>query len=111
MSVMIMGFSLGACILSFSLAMRVVSTGSNQMIAMHAARYELECLRTNAFTNSIVFATTNTTFANAYGSGWYVVTNINSATKNITVSVSYLNRLRGGNLTNSLATSITSTLH
>lgn len=110
LAVMIMGFALGVCILSFSLAKRIVGTGQYQMTAMHATRMQVERLRMNSFTNSTL-AVGTTSFSNSFGSGTYVVEYVNSATKNVTVNVPYLNRLRGGFSTNSVTTSFTSTLH
>ena len=45
-SVMVLGIALGACVLSFSMAMKVSDASRNQMFALHAARNELEYLRT-----------------------------------------------------------------
>ena len=117
MAVMILGIALGACVLSFSMAMKSVSTASNQMAALHYARYQLEALRTNGFNATALSAgntnnniPTNTTiYGNLYG--FYIVSNVNSATKDITMRVIYPNRIRGGVSTNTLATSIVSTLH
>lgn len=113
-AVMILGIALGACVLSFSMAMRTVNTAGNQMAALHAARDELEMLRTNRFSSTALnaggpYPFTNT-FAGTYA-GTYTVTSINSATKNVTLNVWYLNRIHGGNSTNTLTTSLVSTLH
>lgn len=110
MAVMILSIALGACILSFSMAMKTVGTASNQMAALHSARDGLEMLRTNAFSSAKLnpggpWGFTNTLI------GSYTVTNINSSTKNITVNVWYLNRIHRGYSTNTLTTSMVSTLH
>jgi type II secretory pathway pseudopilin PulG len=109
-SVMIMGMSLGACILTFSLAARIVATGENQLGALHASRAELERLRMYKFTNSVLSAGSYN-FTNLFGSGTYSVTNMNSNAKTIIVNVPYLNPLRTGYLTNTLTTEIVTTLH
>ena len=110
MAVMILGIALGACVLSFSMAMRSVNTASNQMAAMHAARYELEALRTNSFSSTVLNAGGPYPFTNDFV-GNYTVSNVNSATKDVTVNVWYLNRIHRGYSTNTLVTSLVSTLH
>ena len=110
LSVMILGISLGACLLSFTQGMRGVNTASNQMTSLHYARNQLEGLRTNSFSSSALTAGTYS-ISNANYTGNYVVTNLDIWTKNITVNIAYRNRLRGGYTTNSLVTSITTTLH
>ena len=115
LAVMILGIALGACVLSFSMAMKSVGTASNQMAALHYARDQLEVLRTNSFTATALNAgtgtipTNSTIYGNLYGS--YTVSNVNPATKDITMRVSYPNRIRGGVSTNTLTTSVVSTLH
>ena len=110
MAVMILGIAMGACMLSFDMAMKAVSTSGNQMAAMHYARDQVETIRTNSFSGvtnggpALISVTNNFSVS-------YSVTNIDSDTKNVTVSVTYLNRLRGGASTNTLTTSIVSTLH
>jgi len=110
MAVMILGIALGACVLSFSMAMRSVSTAGNQMAALHAARDEVEILRTNSFSSANLTNGTSRLFTNALV-GSYSVTSVDSCTKNITVSVWYLNRIHRGYSTNTLTTSLSSTLH
>jgi len=111
MAVMILGIALGACVLSFSMAMRSVNTAANQMAALHAARDELETLRTNSFSSSSnLTAGVTRQFTNTFA-GTYTVSNVDSATKNVTVSVWYLNRIHHGYSTNTLTTSLVSTLH
>ena len=109
LAVMILSIALGACILSFSMAMRSVDTASNQMAALHYAREQLEGLRTNSFSDLSSSLKTNSLPANFTIS--YTISTVDSTTKNITVNVTYLNRLRGGVSTNSLTTSMVSTLH
>jgi prepilin-type N-terminal cleavage/methylation domain-containing protein len=107
LAVMILSIALGACILSFSMAMRSVNTASNQMAALHYAREQLEGLRTNSFdsiSGSGVF-----TNGNLYGS--YTVSSVDSSTKNITVNVWYLNRIHRGFSTNTFTTTRTSALN
>jgi len=109
MAVMILGVALGACVLSFSMAMKVVGTSSNQMAALHYARDQMEVLRTNSFDNLVAglpVISVPTNFAVSYS-----VSTVDSATKNITVNVTYLNRIHGGTSTNTLTSSVTSTLH
>jgi len=110
MAVMILGIALGACVLSFSMAMRSVSTAGNQMAALHAARDQLEVLRTNRFSSTTLNAGGPYPFTNTFA-GTYSVTSIDSATKNVTVNVWYLNRIHRGYSTNTLTTSLVSTLH
>jgi len=107
LGVMILSIALGACILSFSMAMRSVSTASNQMAALHCARDQMEVLRTNSFDS--LSASGVFTNGNLYGS--YTVSSVDSSTKNITVSVWFLNRIHHGYSTNTLTTSVVSTLH
>ena len=107
---MVFGVAVGACILSFSLAMRITDTAGKQMDALHDARNQVEMLRTNHFTN-VVFNAGTYIITNANYSGNYVVSNVDSATKIVTVNITYINRIRGGTSTNSLVTSITSSLH
>jgi prepilin-type N-terminal cleavage/methylation domain-containing protein len=115
LAAMILGIALGACVLSFSMAMKSVSTASNQMAALHYGRDRLEALRTNSFSDTALNAgtynipTNSTTYGNMYGN--YTVSSVNSATKDITVRVIYPNRIRGGVSTNTLMTSMVSTLH
>jgi prepilin-type N-terminal cleavage/methylation domain-containing protein len=109
-AVLILGIALGACVLSFSMAMRTVGTAGTQMAALHIARDQLETLRTYSFSNSVLNAGTYA-FTNSSFIGSYTISNVNSATKNITVNVPYINRIRRGYSTNTLVTSVTSTLH
>jgi len=116
LAAMILGIAVGACILSFSMSMRAVNTASNQMAALHIARNELETLRTNSFSSAALSAGSYV-FTNTGAAGTYVVTNIDSNTKNVTVNVPYVNHIRGGcspntgYSTNTLVTSLVSTLH
>lgn len=110
-SVVILGFALGACVLSFSMSMRTVYTAANQQIALHSVRTELETLRNQSLTNSSSLTAGTHSFTNGTIFGTYLVTNIDSCTKNITVSVLYTNKIHGGTSTNTLMTSLTSTLH
>jgi prepilin-type N-terminal cleavage/methylation domain-containing protein len=113
LAVMILSIALGACILSFSMAMRTVGTASNQMAALHYARDQLEVLRTNTFNGLTVGTFSIPTNANTYGNlyGSYTVSTVNTNTKDITMRVIYLNRIHRGVSTNILTTSMVSTLH
>jgi len=106
----VFGIAVGVCILSFSLGMRIVGTAANQMDALHDARNQVEMLRTNHFTN-VVFTAGTYALSNANYVGNYVVSNVDSWTKNITVNIVYVNRIRGGKSTNTLITTLTSSLH
>lgn len=110
MAVVILGMALGACILSFSMAMRAVNTAGNQMSALHACRGELEGLRTYSVTNASALTSGSHSFTNNL-TGTYVVSNVNTWTKIITVSVPYTNHIHGKFSTNILATTLVSTLH
>jgi prepilin-type N-terminal cleavage/methylation domain-containing protein len=111
LAVVILGIALGACILSFSMAMRAVSTAGNQQVALHSARLELEGLRTYSLTKSTSPLTSGThSFTNGVV-GTFVVSNVDTWTKNVTVNVPYLNHIHGGTSTNTLLTSLVSTLH
>ena len=106
LAVVILGIALGACILSFSMAMRAVNTASNQQVALHSARLEMETLRTFSLTNSTSPLTSGShTFTNGVV-GTFVVSNVDTWTKNVTVNVPYLNHIHGGTSTNTLLTSL-----
>lgn len=109
-AVIILGMALGACILSFSMAMQAVDTANNQMAALHACRGELENLRTYTLTNASTLTTGSHVFTNNLP-GTYVVSNVNTWTRIITVSVPYTNHIHGHFSTNTLATTLVSTLH
>ena len=108
---MVFGVAVGACVLSFSMGMRIVNTASNQMDSLQDARSQIEMLRTNHFTSAVLNAGSYS-LSNANYTGSYVVTNVDSWTKNITVNIVYINRIRGGvgRSTNTLVTSLTSDL-
>jgi prepilin-type N-terminal cleavage/methylation domain-containing protein len=110
-AVVILGVCLGASIMSFSMAMRTVNTAANQMAAVHVCRTELECLRTNSLTNSTSPLTVGSHAFTNNLTGTFVVSNVNTWTKIITVSVPYTNHLHGKFSTNTLATTLVSTLH
>ena len=110
LAAMIMGIALGACVLSFSMAMRTVSTAGNQMAVMHSCRNAVEALRTNHFSSVALQVGTNT-FSNATFSCTYIVSNFNVNTKDVIVSMPYRNYIHGGFSTNTLSTSLTTTLH
>ena len=111
MAVVVLGLALGACVLSFSMAMRTVNTAGNQMAAVHACRTELECLRTYSLTNAASLTSgSGRAFTNNL-TGTYSVSNVNAWTKIVTVSVPYTNHIRGKFSTNTLATVLVSTLH
>ncbi len=103
MATMIFGVAVGACVLSFSMGMRIVNTASNQMDSLQDVRSQMEMLRTNHFTSAALNAGSYS-LSNANYTGNYVVTNVDAWTKNITVNVVYVNRIRGGNSTNTLVT-------
>lgn len=116
---LVLGVALGACMLSFSMAMRTVSTAGNQMAAVHAMRSEVEILRTNGLFDPPLSAGTHSWTNTAYiGSGTLTVIGsytVNSLdytnTKMISVSLPYRNFIRGGFTTNTLSTLMVSTLH
>jgi type II secretory pathway pseudopilin PulG len=110
LSAMVLGIALGACILSFSMAMRMVNTAGNQMTAVHTARDALESLRTNSFTSTVLTAGSHT-FTNAYFTVPYTVTSIDACNVTVAVSVPYLNKIHRGSSTNVLTTILCSTLH
>jgi prepilin-type N-terminal cleavage/methylation domain-containing protein len=111
MAVVILGLALGACILSFAMGMRVVYTAGNQQIAMHGARAELETLRMYSLTNASTLTAGTHVFTNGSIVGNYVVSNIDTWTRNVAVNVPYVNDIHHGNTTNTLTTTLTSTLH
>ena len=118
-AVAILGIALGACVLSFSLAMRVSDTSRNQMFALHAARSKLEYLRTLSYTNSALNVGTYGINTNNSSSGYYtnywgsytVTANGYPGVKNITVAICYQNYPRDNISTNTLTTSVSQTLH
>ncbi len=110
MAVVILGMALGACILSFSMAMRAVNTAGNQMSALHASRDELENLRTYSLSNAATLTSGTHYFTNNL-TGTYVVSNVNTWAKIITVSIPYTNHIHGHFSTNTLTTTLVSTLH
>ena len=107
---MALAIYLGAFILSFSMAMRMVNTASNQMTAVHTARDVLESLRTNSFGSANLSAGSHT-FSNTYFTVPYSVTSIDACNKTVVVSVPFLNRIHRGSSTNTLTTVLSSTLH
>ena len=118
-AVTVLGIALGACVMSFAMAMRASDTSRNQMFALHAARNQLETLRTNSYSNAalnvgtyqINTANSSLGFYTNYW-GYYTVTaNAYPGVKDITVGICYRNRLRGGVSTNTLTTSLSNTLH
>ena len=106
----LLGLVLGASILSFSMAMQIVNTASNQAVALHTARDVLESLRTNSFTSTALTAGSHT-YTNTYFIVPYTVTSIDSCNKTVAVSVAYTNRIHRGYSTNVLTTVFSSTLH
>jgi prepilin-type N-terminal cleavage/methylation domain-containing protein len=119
MAVAILGFALSACVLSFSMSEQAVFTAANQMAALHSARYELETLRTLSLTNSSSLNAGYHVFTNGTVAGTYTVSNLNSCTRSLVVTVNYLNYINHTNAmstakgasTNTLTTILTSTLH
>jgi prepilin-type N-terminal cleavage/methylation domain-containing protein len=111
MAVVILGMALGACILSFAMGMRIVYTAGNQQIAMHGARAELETLRLYSLTNASTLTAGTHVFTNGTTVGTYVITNLDTWTRNVTVNVPYVNDIHHGTTTNTLTTTLTSTLH
>jgi prepilin-type N-terminal cleavage/methylation domain-containing protein len=112
LSVMILGVALGACILSFDMAMRAVKTAGNQMTAVHSARDALESLRTNSFASSVLSVGTKSLTNACFPSGVsYVVTSIDASNRTVSVSVPYVNYIHRGYSTNTLVTVLSSTLH
>jgi type II secretory pathway pseudopilin PulG len=112
LSAMILGIALGACILSFSMAMRAVKTAGNQMTALHSARDALETLRTNSFTSSALNVGTNSLTNACFPSGVnYIVTKVDASNRTVSVNVRYVNYIHRGYSTNTLVTLLSSTLH
>ena len=110
LAAMALAIYLGSFILSFSMAMRMVNTAGNQVIAIHTARDALESLRTNSFTSAALSAGSHT-FSNAYFTAPYTVTSIDACNKTVAVSMPYLNKVRHNASTNVLTTVLSSTLH
>ena len=110
LSAMVLGIALGACILSFSMAMRIVYTAGNQMTAVHTARDAMESLRTNSFGSTALSAGSHT-FTNTYFTVPYTVTSLDACNVTVAVSVPYLNKIHRGSSTNVLTTILCSTLH
>ena len=89
------------------------------MFALHAARYQLESLRVNSYTNAVLTVGIYQINTNNWPSGYYtnywgyytVTNNAYAGVKNITVGICYRNRLRGGVSTNILTTALSQTLH
>jgi hypothetical protein len=92
------------------MAMRSVNTAGNQMAAVHSCRNALEALRTNRLYSTTLQSGTQT-FSNATFNCTYTVTVVDTNTKNISVSMPYRNYIHGGFSTNTLTTSLVSTLH
>ena len=115
LAIVILGVSLGACVISFTMSMQAVKTAANQMAALHSVRYELETLRTLSLTNSSSLNSGTHSFTNGSVVGTYTVSNLNSCTRNVTVNVTdmnYINHALSNNIaTNTLATTLVSTLH
>jgi len=115
LAIMILGFSLSACLISFTMSMQAVKTGANQMSALHSTRLELETLRTLSLTNSPSLNAGTHVFTNGSVMGTYTVTNLDSCTKNVAVSVTYTNYINhsvtNNIATNTLTATLTSTLH
>jgi len=111
----ILGFSLSACVISFTMSMQGVKTASNQMAALHAVRYELESLRTNSLLSSTLLTAGTHSFTNGSTTGTYTVTAVNANTRNVSVYVTYMNYINhsitNNIATNTLTTTLTSTLH
>ena len=117
-SVMLLDIALGACLFSFTMAMNMSGASRNKMFALHAARCELERLRTNSYSNAALNVGTYTIKTNTYTGyytnywGYYTVTaNAYAGVKNITVAICYQNYPRDNVATNSLSTSVSQTLH
>jgi|GEM_PF-1232415 len=118
-SVMVLGIALGACVFSFSMAMNISGASRNQMFALHAARYQLEYLRTLSYTNSKLNVgtypiNTNNSSLGYYTNYWGYYTVANNAwpsNKNVTVGICYQNYPRDNILTNTLTTSLSRILH
>jgi prepilin-type N-terminal cleavage/methylation domain-containing protein len=115
MAIVILGISLSAAVISFTMSMQGVKTAANEMAALHSARYELETLRTLSLTNSSLLNAGTHSFTNGNVIGTYTVTNLNSCTKNVTVNYNYMNYINhsvtNNIATDTLATTLTSTLH
>lgn len=60
MAVVILGVTLGASVMGFSMAMKAVYTSRNQLQALHYSRDELEGLHSYSFSNSVYSAGTHT---------------------------------------------------
>jgi len=118
-SVMLLDIALGACVFSFTLAMNISGASRNKMYALHAARCQLECLRTNSYGATALsvgtHGITNSASAGYYTNYWgyYTVTaNASYAgVKDITVAICYQNYPRDNIATNFLSTSLSQTLH
>jgi type II secretory pathway pseudopilin PulG len=111
-SVMVLGIALGACVFSFNMAMNMSGASRNQMFALHAARFQLEYLRTLSYTNSALDINTYQINANTPTSGYYTVTaNGYPGVKDITVAIRYQNYPRENVATNFLTTSVSQILH
>jgi len=109
LSAMILGIAVGACILSFSMAMRAVKTAGNQMTAVHSARDALESLRTNSFTSSALSVGTKSLTNACFPSGVsYTVSSVDASNRTVSVSVPYVNYVHRGYSTNASGTVLSS---
>lgn len=109
-AMLVFSITLGAITVSFSMALKVASTSSNQMTALHYARSIVDQLRTNSFTNAVLNAGTYPV-SNTNYRGNYIISSVDTNTKNLTVNVVYTNRVLRSLATNTLYTSIVTILH
>ena len=109
-ALVILAVGLGACAITFNMAMMSVRNNQNRMSALHFAREELERLRTLSFTDGAL-ALGNHDITNTEYLGSYAVTSVNPDLVNISLSIQWDNAMRGSTVTEVLTTSIARPLH
>ena len=111
-AMVILAVGLGACALTFNMALLSVSNNQNRMAALHFARDELEQLRTLPFTHAALAPGVTYTISDNSYTGSYTVTTVNADLINISLSISWDNAMGGGMAsTEVLTTSLARPLH
>ena len=104
-AIVVLAVGMGACALTFNMAMRSVSTNRSKMSAVHLARNEMEVLRTQGWDDPALTIGSHVITNDLY-SGQYVVAGVNDDVRNVTLSIDWAHFMTNGNAAATLTTSL-----
>lgn len=109
-AMLVLAVGLGSVALTINMAMRWVSTNRTEMAAMHAARTQLEYLRTRTWSDAALAVGTHTVTSAGF-EGSYTVTDAGTDLRDVALTIAWNSENRRDQATTTLTTTLTRALH